>query len=153
MMSRLPHSAYIANRGDSVIWSTDQEATLREFVFLDAQGTTATICKNHGVRRNPEVTTMHAGRIHVSLIHHLVCPECGCMVGYLNRQIGLCKRCAEFKHVEEWAFNNLLETERVCAEDSLEIEGAKRETLQTLRIEGQARAMILCAREQSQTAK
>ena len=75
------------------------------------------------------------------------------MVGYLNRQIGLCKRCAEFKHVEEWAFNNLLETERVCAEDSLEIEGAKRETLQTLRIEGQARAMILCAREQSQTAK
>ena len=111
-----------------MIWTTDQEATLREFGHLGAQGAADAIFDRHGIRRSAEATAMHASRIHVSLARRLVCPECGCMVTYLNRQTGLCKRCTEFQHVEEErAFNDLLEAERQYSEDSPEIEAAKRE--------------------------
>jgi hypothetical protein len=111
-----------------MIWTTDQEATLRECGHLGAQGAAEEIYSRHGVKRSPEATAMHASRIHVSLARRLVCPECGSMVTYLNRQTGLCKRCTEFQHVEEErAFNDLLEAERRYAEDSPEIEAAKRE--------------------------
>ena len=101
---------------------------MREFCHLGAKAVTDEIAKRHGVLRSVDATVMHASRIHVSLAKHNVCPQCGCMVTYLNRQSGLCKRCTEFQHVEEErAFNQLLEAERQYAEESPEIAEAKRE--------------------------
>lgn len=111
-----------------MIWTTAQEETMRECCHLGAQAVADEIYKRHGVRRSADATAMHASRIHVSLATHKVCPQCGNMVTYLNRRTGLCKRCTEFQHVEEErAFNQLLEAERTFAEDSPEVEAAKRE--------------------------
>lgn len=111
-----------------MIWTTDQEVTLREFGHLDAQGAADAIFGKYRERRSVEATALHASRIHVSLEHRLVCPECGCMVTYLNRQTGLCKRFVEFHHFKEKrAFNDLLEAKCQYAENSPEIEATKYE--------------------------
>lgn len=111
-----------------MIWTTEQEATLREFCHLGAEGAAEAIYRRHGVRRSAEATAMHASRIHVSLARRTTCPDCGCTVTQLNRQTGVCKRCTELRHVEEErAFNDLLEAERAFAEDAPEIAEAKRE--------------------------
>lgn len=109
-------------------WTTAQEETLREYAHLGAEGAAEAISARHGVRRSPEATAVHAGRIHVSLARREPCPECGRMAPRLNRQTGLCPVCTEELHVAEArAFNDLLEAEAAECEDPAEVARLRRE--------------------------
>lgn len=108
-------------------WTTGHGDVLRELCWQGAEAVSKEIERRYGVYHSPHACEMHASRIHVSLRKFSVCPDCGAVGVRLNRQTGLCPLCTERQHVaEEQAFNELLEAERRFAENSPEIEAAKR---------------------------
>lgn len=99
-------------------WTTGHEDVLREMRHLGAEAVSDEIFRRFGVRHSAHAVEMHAHRIHVSLRRMHACPECGLLVGHLNRQTGLCPRCSEVQHVEEErAFRDILEREAAEAEE------------------------------------
>lgn len=109
-------------------WTTRQEEILRERCYEGAEAVSDAIWRECGVRRSPHSIEMHASRIHVSLRKMGVCPECGSLGAYINRNTGMCPLCTERMHVEEEkVFNELLEAERMRSEDSPEVQELRRE--------------------------
>lgn len=81
-----------------------------------------------GADRSIRAIKVRASRIHVSLKAQPVCPDCGVVGVRLNRQSGLCSRCAELMHLnEEIAFNEILQEKREAATDEEAIADIRRE--------------------------
>lgn len=109
-------------------WTEEQDDILREVSFRGAAYAAAEIERRCGVSRSVRAVEMRASRIHCSLAVRTVCPSCGAVGVKINRQTGMCPLCTERYHLEqERAFNEILERERVAAEDSDELEAVRRE--------------------------
>ena len=109
-------------------WTTGQNDVIRELGYQGVQVVHDAIVERFGVEHTLRAIEIQASRIHASLKVLNECPECHAVGVRINRQSGMCKLCTVLQHVEEErAFNQLLEAERQYAEESPEIEAAKRE--------------------------
>lgn len=109
-------------------WDEGQDDVLRECSYRGAEYARDEIERRCGVSHSVRAVEMRASRIHCSLAVQTVCPSCGAVGVNINRTTGMCRLCSERYHLEqERAFSELLERERAAAEDSAEVEAARRE--------------------------
>ena len=116
------------DRGRRVKWTTGQNDIIRELGHRGVQAVHDEIIDRYGIDHTLHAIEAQASRIHASLKVRTVCPECGVVGVYINRQSGMCPLCTELMHLnEEIAFNEILQAECERSTDAERIAEIRRE--------------------------
>lgn len=110
------------------VWTTKQDEALRECAHEGVAAVRAMLYARFGIERSEHAIKMYASRQDISLRRQTRCPACGAPGVRLNRQSGLCRACSLEQNIErERIYSEMLEAERVAAEESPRVEVLERE--------------------------